>query len=75
MRVHSSVNLDIKSYYEKETWFNSVYSGYNLPTVKDATYAINSNKYANIENHWVAIYFKNSDTTYFDTFSIDYKRD
>ena len=74
MQAHSSTNFDIKGCYEKEIWFNGACSINNLPAVKDATYVINLNKCANIGNHLVAIYFKNSGATYFHSFSIDYNR-
>ena len=46
-----------------EIWFNGIYSRNNLPAAKDAPYVINPNKYANIGNTFVAIYFKDSNAT------------
>ena len=55
-----------------EIWFNGIYSRNNLPAAKDAPYVINPNKYANIGNTFVAIYFKDSNATQFDSLGIGY---
>ena len=56
-------------YYENESRFNSVYSRDNLPNkIKDGAYVINLDEYSDIGTHWIALYVKNNDITYFDSF-------
>ena len=58
-------------YYENESRFNSVYSRDNLPNkIKDGAYVINLDEYSDIGTHWIALYVKNNDITYFDSFGV-----
>ena len=60
-------------YYESESSFNRVYSRDNLPTkIKDGAYVINLDKYSDIGAHWIALYVKNNDITYFDSFGVEH---
>ena len=60
-------------YYENESRFNDVYSRGNLPNkIKDVTYVINLDEYFDIGTHWIALYVKNSDITYFDSFGVEH---
>ena len=53
-------------YYENE-------SRYNLPNrIKDGTYVINLHEYSDIGTHWIALYIKNNDITYFDSFGVEH---
>ena len=66
---HPSTNFEIKEYYKNEPRFNGVYSRYNLPkTIKNAAYAINLDAYADVGTHWIALYIKNNEGIYFDSF-------
>ena len=38
----------------------------NLPKIKDGAYIINLDEYSDIVTHWVALYVKNNNVTYFD---------
>ena len=62
-------NFEIQKYYENESKFNGVYSRDNLPNkIKDGAYIINLDEYSDIGTHWVPLYVKNNDFTYFDCF-------
>ena len=40
--------------------------------IKDAAYIINLNEYSDIGTHWIALYVRNNDFTYFDGFRVEY---
>ena len=57
--------------YENKSRFNDVYSRDYLPNkVRDETYVINLDDYSEIGTHWVALYAKNNDITYFHSFGV-----
>ena len=67
MPPHPLTNFEIQSK------FNGVYSRDNLPkTIKDGAYVINLDEYSDIGTHWVALYVKNNDVTYFDSFGVEH---
>ena len=81
MPPHPLTNFEIMKYYENdakrssknETRFNGVYSGDNLPNkIRDGAYVINLGEYSDIGAHWVALYVKNNDITYFDSFGVEH---
>ena len=60
-------------YYENESRFNGVYSRDNLPNkIKDEAYVINLDEHSDIGTHWIALYVKNNDITYFDSFGVEH---
>ena len=60
-------------YCENESRFTGVYSRDNLPNeIKDGAYAINLDEHSDIGTHWVALYVKNNDITYFDSFGVEH---
>ena len=60
-------------YYENESRFNGVYSKDNLPNeIRDGAYVIHLDEYSDIATHWVALYAKNNDITYFDSFGVEH---
>ena len=68
---HHLTNFEIKEYYENESRFNGVYSRDNLPKViKNGIYVINLEEYTDVGTHWIALYVKNNEVTYFDSFGI-----
>ena len=70
---HSLTYFEIKRYYENEPRFNGVYSRGNLPkTIKNGAYVINLNEYADIGTHWIALYVKNNEVIYFDSFGVEH---
>ena len=73
MSPHLLTNFEIQKYYENESRFNSVYSRDNLPNkIKDGAYVINLDEYSDIGTHWIALYVKNNDITYFDSFGVEH---
>ena len=39
-----------------------------LKTIKNGAYVINLDKYADVDTHWIALYEKNNEVIYFDSF-------
>ena len=73
MPPHPLTNFEIMKCYEDEPKFNCVYSRDNLPNkIKDGTYVINLDEYSDIGTHWIALYVKNNDITYFDSFGVEH---
>ena len=65
-------NFEIQK-YKNEPRFNGVYSRDNLPNkIKDGAYVINLDEYSDIGTHWIALYVKNNDITYFDSFGVEH---
>ena len=65
-------NFEIQKYYQNEPRFNGVYSRDNLPKIKDGAYVINLDEYSDIGTHWVALYVRNNNITYFDSFGVEH---
>ena len=73
MPPHPLPNFEIQSYYQIEPKFNGIFSRDNLLNkIKDGAYVINLDDYSDIGIHWIALYVKNNDITYFDSFGVDY---
>ena len=73
MQPHPITNFEIMKYYEKESRFNSVYSRDNFPNkIKNGADVINLDEYSGIGTHWVDLYVKNNDMTYFDSFGVEH---
>ena len=70
MMIHLFKNFEIQNYYQSEPKFNGIYSRNNLHRIKDGAYVKNLGEYKSIGNHWIALYFNDSDGTYFDSFGI-----
>ena len=63
----------MQKYYQNKSRFNGVYSRDNLPNkIKDWAYVINIDEYYDIGTRWVALYIKNNDVTYFDSFEVEH---
>ena len=61
------------NYYENESRFNGVYSRDNLPNkIKDGAYVINLDEHYDTGTHWIALYVKNNDITYFYSFGVEH---
>ena len=59
LEPHPLTNFDIKEYYRYEKIINGVFSRDNLPKkIKDETYVINLDEYADVGTHWVALFCK-----------------
>ena len=60
-------------YQENKSRFNGVYSRGNLPNkIKDRAYVINLDEHYDTGTHWIALYVKNNDITYFDSFGVEH---
>ena len=63
-------------YYENESRFNGIYPRDNLPNkIKDGAYVINLDEHYDTGTHWIALYVKNNDITYFDSFGVEHIQD
>ena len=64
-------NFEIKDYYGNEPRFSGVYSRDNLPKIiKNGGYVINLDEYADVSTRWIALYVKNNEVIYFDSFGV-----
>ena len=73
MPPHPLTNFEIKEYYENEPRSVGVYSRDNLPkTIKNGAYVINPAEYADAGTHWIALYVKNNEVIYFDSFGVEH---
>ena len=73
MPPHPLTNFEIKEYYENEPRFNVVYSRDNLPkTIKKGAYIINLDECTDVGTNWIALYVKNNEVIYFDSFSVEH---
>ena len=70
---HPLTNFEIQKYYQNESRFNGVYSRNNLPKqINDGTYVINLDEHKDTGTHWVALFCKNNEIVYFDSFGIEH---
>ena len=72
MSPHPLSNFEIQNYYKNEPRFNGVYSRDDLSKIKNGAYVINLDEYAGIGTHWIALFVKNNDVIYFDSFGVEY---
>ena len=74
MPLHLLTNFEIQKYYQNEPRFNGVYSRDNLPKRirDDGAYVINIDEYADVGTHWIALYVKNIEMIYFDSFGVEH---
>ena len=72
MPPHCLTNFEIQKYYQNKTKFNNVYSGNNLPKIKDVAYVIDFDQYKSIETHQIALYVNAKNVTYFDSFGVEH---
>ena len=70
---HPLISFEIQKYYQNEPRFNGVYSRDNLPKkIKDGTYVINLNDYADVGTHCIALFCNRSEIGYFDSFCVEH---
>ena len=73
MSAHSLTNFEIQEYYKNEPRFNGVYSRDNLPkTIKNGAYVINLDEYVDVGTYWIALYVKDNEIIYFDSFGVEH---
>ena len=69
---HPVTSFEIKEYNENEPRFNGVYSRDNLPkTIKNGAYVTNLDENAGVGTHWIALYAKNNEVVYFNSFGVE----
>ena len=73
MAAHPLTNFEIQEYYRIEPRFNGDYSRDNLPkTIKNGAYVINLHEYEDVGTRWIALYVKDNEITYFDSFGVEH---
>ena len=73
MPLHPLTNFEIQEYYKNEPRFNGVYSRDNLPkTIKNGAYVINLDEYKDVGTYWIALYIKDNEIIYFDSFGLEH---
>ena len=56
---HPSTNFEIQKCFKNEEKFNGVFSRNNLPKkVKNGTYIIDLDEYADVSTYWIALFYK-----------------
>ena len=56
---HPLTNFEIQKYYKSEPRFNGVFSRNDLAKkIKDGTYIINLDEFADVGTHWIALFCK-----------------
>ena len=66
-------NIEISEYYANEPRFSGVYSRNNLPKkIRKGAYVTNLDEYENTGKRWIALFVKNNETIYFDSFGIEH---
>ena len=69
---HSLTNFEIEKYYQSKPRFYSVSSINNLPErIKEGTYVISLDEYADVGTHWIAFFCKRSEIVYFNSFAVE----
>ena len=73
MPPHPLTSFEIQKYYKNEPRFNGTYSRDNLSNkIKDGAYVINLDEHSDIGTHWIAVYVKNNNITYFYSFGVEH---
>ena len=73
MPTHPLTSFEIQKYYKNEPRFNGTYSRDNLSNkIKDVAYVINLDEHSDIGTHWIAVYVKNNNITYFYSFGVEH---
>ena len=73
MLPHRLTNFEIQKYYQNEPRFNGVYSRDDLPKkIKDGTYVINLDEYADVGTNQIVLYVANNEIVYFESFGVEH---
>ena len=73
MLPHPLTNFEIQRYSQNEPRFNGVFLRNNLSkTIKDGTYVINLDEYADVGTHWIALFCNRNEVVYFDSFGVEH---
>ena len=72
MPPHPLTNFEIQKHDKNEPRFNGVFPRNNLPKkIKDGTYVINLDEYADVGTHWIALFCNRNEILYFDSFGLN----
>ena len=73
MLPHPLTNFEIQKYSQNEPRFDGVFSRNNLPKkIKDGTYVINLDEYADVDTHWTALFCNRNEIFYFNSFGVEH---
>ena len=73
MLPHPLTNFEIQRDYQNEPRFNGVFSRNNLSKkIKDGSYVINLDEYADVGTHWIALFCNGNEIVYFDGFGVEH---
>ena len=73
MAPYPLTNFEIQKYYKNEPRFNGVFLRHNLPKkIKDGTYVINFDEYADVGTDWIALFCNRNEIVYFDSFDVEH---
>ena len=71
--LYPLTNFEIKEYYENEPRFNGVCYRDNLhKTIENGAHVINLDEYAVVGTNWIALYVKNNEVIYCDSFGVEH---
>ena len=71
MPPYSLTNFELEKYYQNEPRFNGLPN--NLPKkIKDGTYLINLDEYADLGMHWIALFCNRNEIVYFISFDVEH---
>ena len=65
-------NFEMQKYYQNEPKFYVIYSGNNLPKIKDGEYVINFDEFKLIETHWKVLYVNANNIAYLDSLWVEH---
>ena len=70
---HLLTNFEIQKYYENKPRFNGVFSRNNLPKkIKNGTYVIHLDEYADVGTHWIALCCNRNEIVYFYSLGVEH---
>ena len=73
---HPLTNFEIQKYYMNEPRFNGFFSRDNMSKkIKDGTYVINLDDYADVGTHWIALFCNRSEIVYYNSFGVEHVPD
>ena len=73
MLPHPLTNFETQKYCQSEPRFNGVFSSDNLlDKIKDGAYMINLDEYADVGTHWIALFCRNNEVFYFNSFKVEH---
>ena len=73
MLPHLLTNFEMQKYDQNEPRFNRVFSRDNLANkIKDGYYVINLNEYEYVGTHWIALFCRENEIVYFDSFGVEH---